>query len=124
MGRVLHENVRIVDKVARYGGEEFAILLTDTPLAKATHVAERVRSTLAETPCLWETEENEHSPLAIPITASSGVSVYREHGITREALIEAADRAMYQAKHTGRNRVCLAGEETSFVQNLLATTSL
>lgn len=116
--------VRLEDLVGRYGGEEFAVLLTDTTLAKATFVAERVRSTLAETPCLWETEENESSSLSIPITASIGISVYREHGITREALIEAADRAMYHAKHTGRNRVCLAGEESSFVQNVLATTSL
>ena len=114
--------VRLEDLVGRYGGEEFAILLTDTTLEKATHVAERVRSTLAETPCLWETEED--NLLAIPITASIGVSVYRNHGITREALIEAADRAMYHAKHTGRNRVCLAGEETTFMQNVLATTSL
>ncbi len=124
VARRLMTVVRLEDLVGRYGGEEFAILLTDTTLAKATHVAERIRSTLAETPCLWEAEESELSPLAIPITASIGVSVYREHGITREALIEAADRAMYHAKHTGRNRVCLAGEETSFVQNVLATTSL
>ncbi len=124
VARRLTTVVRLEDLVGRYGGEEFAVLLTDTTLAKATHVAERVRATLAETPCLWEAEENDHSPFTIPITASIGVSVYREHGITREALIEAADRAMYHAKHTGRNRVCLAGEESSFVQNVLATTSL
>ena len=113
--------VRLEDLVGRYGGEEFAILLTDTPLDRATQVAQRLRSTLAETPCLWETEEQEQGFLSIPITASIGVAVYREHGVTRDALIEAADRAMYHAKHTGRNRVCLAGEETTFVQNLVAT---
>lgn len=123
VARRLMTVVRLEDLVGRYGGEEFAILLTDTTLEKAEKVAQRLRMTLAETPCLWETEENEQAPLSIPMTASIGVSVYREHGITRDALIEAADRAMYHAKHTGRNRVCLAGEETLLGENLLATTS-
>ena len=115
--------MRLEDLVGRYGGEEFAVLLTDTPLDRATQVAQRLRSTLAETPCVWETEECGQSSLSIPITASIGVAVYRTHGVTRDALIEAADRAMYRAKHTGRNRVCLAGEETTFVQDLLSAAS-
>ena len=49
-----------------------------------------------------------------------GVAVFQEHGSTREVLIEAADSAMYFAKHTGRNRVCLAGEEFAAVQKVLA----
>ena len=122
--RRLSSIVRLEDVVGRYGGEEFAVMLTDTTLDNAKHVAERLRLAIADTPCLWEVEGNEQSLHSIPITASIGVAVYREHGITREALIEAADRAMYHAKHTGRNRVCIAGEETTFVQNQLATTSL
>ena len=123
VARRLTAIVRLEDLVGRYGGEEFAILLTDTPLDRATQVAQRLRSTLAETPCIWETEECGQPSLSIPITASIGVAVYRTHGITRDALIEAADRAMYHAKHTGRNRVCLSGEETTFVQDLLAAAS-
>src|SRR5260370_28797597 len=76
---------------------------------------------LGETPCLWQAEEAS-SAIAIPITASIGVAVFQEHGSTREALLEAADNAMYFAKHTGRNRVCLAGEEMRVMQEVLAKT--
>jgi len=80
-----------------------------------------MRAALAETPCLWQAEEAS-SAIAIPITGSIGVAVFQEHGSTREALIEAADNAMYFAKHTGRNRVCLAGEEMIVMQEVLAKT--
>jgi diguanylate cyclase (GGDEF)-like protein len=120
-GRRLSGCLRLEDFVGRYGGEEFVIVLTHTEQGEAQQVAERIRAALAEMPCLWQAEETS-TAIAIPITASIGVAVFQEHGSTREALLEAADNAMYFAKHTGRNRVCLAGEEMTVMQEVLAKT--
>ncbi len=104
----LQRNIRHGDAVGRYGGEEFVMLLTNTTLHAAKQAAERLLVAIAEEACLLEPGEDTPDGNVIAITASVGVAVYGEHGATREALIEAADRAMYYAKQTGRNRVCMA----------------
>jgi diguanylate cyclase (GGDEF)-like protein/putative nucleotidyltransferase with HDIG domain len=119
VGRRLKQGTRVEDFAGRYGGEEFAIVLTNTDNVKdARKVAERLRESLADAPCVWENEENNTS-VSIPVTASFGVAVLREHATMGEALLEAADSAMYEAKHNGRNRVCVAGEEMEVVQQLV-----
>lgn len=108
VGRRLRQTIRVDDFVGRYGGEEFAIVLTNAEQLEAQIIAERLRTALQIQPCRWETAE---SSIDIPVTASIGIALYHTHGTTREALLAAADRAMYAAKHGGRNRVCSAGEE-------------
>ncbi len=109
----LRTTLRVEDFVGRYGGEEFAIVLTDTDILGASEIAERLRSTIAEQPCIWQAEDGPTN-IIIPITASIGVAAYLLHGVTREELVERADHAMYRAKQGGRNRVCVADlpEET------------
>jgi diguanylate cyclase (GGDEF)-like protein len=107
IARRLRIVLRQEDFVGRYGGEEFTVVLHDMGMEDAVQVAERLRMEVAMLPCTWEIEETQEI-VEIPVTTSIGISIYREHGITREALIEAADKAMYRAKHSGRNRVCLA----------------
>ncbi|MDO6425638.1 GGDEF domain-containing protein [Thalassotalea sp. 1_MG-2023] len=94
---VLQASLRIEDVLARYGGEEFVILLPQTSLSKAQHVAERMRS---ETENIALTSEKG----CINITASFGVCQVREFNDI-ETSINHADKAMYAAKSAGRNNV-------------------
>ena len=98
-----------IDVVARFGGEEFVAVLPETPREGARVVAEKVRQGIALRP--FEAEGVEGS---IHITVSVGVACYPEDGTTADALLRAADRAMYRAKEAGRDRVELAvsGEST------------
>ncbi len=98
---VLQATVREVDCAARYGGEEFSVMLPETGLQGATEVAERVRVGVAEEPFVFRGK-------TVRVTLSIGVSEFPTDGETSEALIEAADRALYQAKRKGRNRVVRA----------------
>lgn len=84
--------------VARYGGEEFAVLLPNTPLAKAAVVAQGINDYLKATPI-------DAGEQKLTLTISAGVSSYPEHALSREALIGAADAALYQAKKDGRDLV-------------------
>jgi len=111
IGQQLRAFVREEDYVGRYGGEEFAILLTNIEQYEAFELAERLRLAIAEQPYQWEIEETQ-SVVSIAVTASFGLAVYPLDGITKKELIEIADSAMYYAKHSGRNRVCLPGEES------------
>jgi diguanylate cyclase len=96
---ILKTNVRTNDIVARMGGEEFIILLANTPPQGAVALAEKLRKALYSSPLMID-------DLAIPLTASFGVSGYAEKQQgSIEALYAAADKALYIAKHGGRNRV-------------------
>lgn len=119
VGSRLRTTLRLQDFVGRYGGEEFAAVLTDADLAEASQAAERLRLAIAAEPCHWEGEDGQ-SVVPIAVTASIGVAVYQLHGLTREALIEAADGAMYAAKHRGRNRVHIADVEPEAAQAIVA----
>ncbi|MDL2358471.1 MAG: sensor domain-containing diguanylate cyclase [Pseudomonadota bacterium] len=89
------------DVAARYGGEEFAILLPDTDLAGALAVAEQVRLAIAAAAFAHGA-----SPFRI-LTVSAGVHAFvPQRGQSVRALVEAADRGLYQAKAEGRNGVC------------------
>jgi diguanylate cyclase (GGDEF)-like protein len=92
----LREEVRGVDTAARYGGEEFAVILPQAGLEGALLVAERLRARI---------EKMEMQGVG-RITASFGVATFPMHASSRELLVTTADRALYQAKRTGRNRVC------------------
>ena len=99
--RLLEASVRKVDTVARYGGEEFIILLPERGRDEAVETAERIRRLVSEHPF----QINGHHEAT---TISLGVAVYPEHARGASELCEAADKAMYQAKTAGRNRLCIA----------------
>jgi diguanylate cyclase len=99
IAKALRGAVRREDAVARYGGEEFAILLPNTSLEQAVHVAEKVRQAVSRTAV-------EHNHQSIAVTVSAGLSVI-EQGDSSESLIHRADAALYAAKASGRNRTCI-----------------
>jgi diguanylate cyclase (GGDEF)-like protein/PAS domain S-box-containing protein len=101
--RMQHE-VRQSDTVARVGGDEFVVLLQQVFSARhAVNVAEKIRSAL-EVPFLTGNNNT------INISCSIGVAVYPKHGSSLQELLRLGDKAMYQAKNSGRNKVVLFSE--------------
>ena len=102
---VLRQRVRAQDLVGRYGGEEFMVLLPDTGLAGAEQLARALCKAVEESRC---PADGVPGP-GIAVTVSIGVFGGRlESGDSWDMLIAAADRALYQAKNNGRNRVEVA----------------
>lgn len=91
--------------IGRYGGEEFLILLPDTTRFRASQVAERLRYIIESTTIMLENKYE------IPVTASIGVATSSSFNETSQELISLADRALYSAKTSGRNNVCMASEQ-------------
>ena len=96
-GDLLRRHTRVIDIVARFGGEEFVVLTPNTDLENAVAIANRIRGSFAA--CTIES-------LPDPVTASFGVAemVANEQG---SGLLRRADAALYEAKHSGRNRVAI-----------------
>jgi diguanylate cyclase (GGDEF)-like protein len=98
VGRLLRSSARNLDLPARFGGEEFAVLLYDTGMDGALAFAERFRANLREMRVPVEERA------AVEVTASMGVAVGSDL-VDPDALVEAADRALYRAKSEGRDRL-------------------
>jgi diguanylate cyclase (GGDEF)-like protein len=107
------------DTSARYGGEEFALLLSGTELIQAGTVAEACRASVESLKI-----PHNHSEVSQVVTVSAGVAtmIPNIHS-NRRALIEAADKALYQAKRDGRNRVVLGSSTSKAAVHLLCQNS-
>jgi len=98
VGRVLQENVRDCDLAARYGGEELMAILPGAPLNACAEAAERIRRRISEARLTRRTTGEELTS----VTVSIGVAQFRM-GESADRMIERCDRALYQAKRSGRN---------------------
>jgi diguanylate cyclase (GGDEF)-like protein len=104
----LRQELRGVDTAARYGGEEFAVILPQAGVEGAVAVAERLRARIERT----------EVPGVGFITASFGVATYPLHATSRDMLVGTADRALYNAKNTGRNRICTPQIEATLTDSM------
>lgn len=104
LGTILKNSIRSFDIVSRNGGEEFTVILLDCSLDRAVEISEKIRVAVENHPFLLSSEEK------ISITVSIGIACYKETTRVASSLIEDADDALYQAKRTGRNKVCIANK--------------
>jgi diguanylate cyclase (GGDEF)-like protein len=103
LGKFLQNNIRKEDVACRYGGEEFTLILPGAALDITQKRAEALRRTAQHMQLYFNDQ------LLDSISLSFGVAIFPDHGVTGEAVLQAADVALYSAKHTGRNRVAVAG---------------
>lgn len=104
IARVLREGVREVDHVARWGGEEFLLLLPATEEDEALQVCERLRQGV------HALQAQNLAGEALSVSITLGVALLQRDESIEQALVR-ADRAMYEGKQAGRNRVVLAGQD-------------
>ncbi len=109
VGRAVAEGCRDFDTPARYGGEEFAVILPACSPAESLVAADRLRSSISEIDA------------GVPVTASAGVATFPAHAADAEALIRAADEALYESKRSGRNRVTRSRRTAPTSRSPLAT---
>jgi len=108
---ILDGESRDFDTVARYGGEEFAVILPRTTVGDAREVAERFLEAIRR------------DPAEPSVTASAGVASFPVNALDPAALVSAADEALYESKHLGRDRVTASGRWTADVERFASQPS-
>jgi len=103
ISKLILQNIRNTDTVARYGGEEFVVILPGLKREEAMALADKLRTLIAEH--LFYNEDTKEN---CTITISIGVACFPDDSDNSADLIKSADKALYQAKQTGRNKVCSA----------------
>jgi diguanylate cyclase (GGDEF)-like protein len=106
LSKVMGETVRETDLVARYGGEEFALILPETTKRLAHEMAERVRANVEANPVLLG--DHHHR-----VTVSMGVATFPRDASAWQILVEVADKALYESKRNGRDRVTVYSPPTA-----------
>lgn len=99
VARIIRENLREIDLLARFGGEEFSVILPETDKASAIMAAERISSRVSR-------EIIKVFDETLSVNISVGVATFPQNALHSDVLLEVADKALYKAKLSGRNRVC------------------
>ncbi len=107
LGRAIRDNCRKGDLACRFGGEEFTVILAATGIDQAREWGERLMQKV-------RAMEVKSGGTVLPrIAISMGLALYPEHGEDMETLMQAADLALYDAKHAGRDRLMVSGENAT-----------
>jgi diguanylate cyclase (GGDEF)-like protein len=102
LGKFLQKSIRTFDIACRYGGEEFTLILPEASFDILKHRAENLCQQVKSLEVEYQGQR------ITPITISLGVALFPDNGFTALAILRAADAALYQAKHEGRDRVVMA----------------
>lgn len=105
LAAIFKESSREVDFICRYGGEEFALILVGTNRQQSLDVSERIRTRIEQHRFPGRQEDQ-----SLSLTVSIGLATYPDDCQSKEDLIALADKAMYIAKFSGKNKTCLASE--------------
>jgi diguanylate cyclase (GGDEF)-like protein len=98
VGEIIESLIRTTDKVARFGGEEFVVLLREVDEEGARRLAERIRQRIEASPIVC-------GQANIGVSVSIGIAIAAEDDRDIDDVIERADKGLYMAKNTGRNRI-------------------
>lgn len=112
LGRLLRDMVRAGDLACRFGGEEFTLVLSSVDLSQACLWAEKLLRAVRRL------EVKSGVQTLPPVTVSLGLALYPDHGNDTDTLLQAADFALYEAKHQGRDRLVVSGAEPSISKSL------
>jgi diguanylate cyclase (GGDEF)-like protein/PAS domain S-box-containing protein len=104
ISKLLKNMIRSSDVACRYGGEEITLIFSEVSLEETSEKAEQIRVAIAQQKLHY------NGKIMDVVTASLGVASYPDHGLTGNAVIQAADAALYRAKAAGRNQVIIAGK--------------
>ncbi len=102
LAKIVTITIRAGDTATRFGGEEFVVILPETDTTDAQKLAERIRQSIADSAV------TSSSGKTINYKVSIGIATYPEHGMDKASLLAAVDKALYRAKESGRDRVCVA----------------
>jgi diguanylate cyclase (GGDEF)-like protein/PAS domain S-box-containing protein len=102
LGDYLQANIRASDIACRYGGDEFVLILPQASISDTYERAEQIRQGVNKlTVDFGSSDQNS-------ITISMGIAAYPDHGFTMDRLLSVADKALYSAKNSGRDQICIA----------------
>jgi diguanylate cyclase (GGDEF)-like protein len=107
IAKIMKEIFRVTDILAKYGGDEFVVILPNSDKVGAFLAADRLREMVE----MEGFPGAEKQPMG-KVTLSLGIASYPEHGLTGQAILESADKAMYVAKEAGRNRTFIFNSDT------------
>jgi len=111
IGDLMKSAFRSTDVLAKYGGDEFVIILPNSDKVGAFLAADRLRETVEEESFAGA----QHQPLG-KLTLSLGIASYPDHGQTIEEILDRADKALYSAKKTGRNKTVIYNEDLEEIE--------
>ncbi len=117
ISQILLQGVRFVDIVSRIGGDEFAILLPETEIKSAVRLADRLLKEIRKNPLLFNEK-------IFPLSSSLGVSCFHPALASADHLIAEADRALYEAKKNGRNRIVVVRPSSNKTSNTTVELSI